>query len=600
MRRYISLWWDLFRLSCRRLPGLSAASLGVIAGSVGIVAATALSLRAAVNAGIAGDRAGAVAWAVAAAVVYAFGAVLQNLFEELVRTTIDRSGRLELHPRIHRDIATIEGIEHLERTDFLDRVTVVRASSGRLMGWMWKAIRAFAGVLRLVVTLLLLGTVSPWLLVLLVFALAPVWCDHYAQRLISRAELATAGGNRLQEHLFDVATGAASGKDLRVGGAAAAIVRRQRAAWDAMVAGQFRAHVLAAVWKFAGWVVFTLGFAGALTLVAYRTAHGQSTVGDLVLAVIVASSLWQTVQSTVSSSAQTADAARAIEPFLWLRDYVAADRERVTGTRPAPRRLGGGVVLDDVTFRYPGTDAVALDHVSLSFPAGSVVAIVGEYGSGKTTLVKLLGKFYRPDSGRILVDDVDLNDIATDAWRARFSGAFQDFGRFTTTFAETVGLGDIDHLDDRARIAAAVRAAEAEELVARLPHGLDTQLGRELGGVELSEGQWQRAALARASMRTDPLMFVLDEPTASLDAPSERAIFDRYMTYARDIGARTGAVTIIVSHRFSTVIGADHIVVLDNGRVAESGTHHELLALGGRYAELYGIHANAYATGSAG
>lgn len=222
------------------------------------------------------------------------------------------------------------------------------------------------------------------------------------------------------------------------------------------------------------------------------------------------------------------------------------------------------------------------------------MAVVGEYGSGKTTLVKLLAKFYRPDSGRITVDGYDLATLDTDAWRARISAAFQDFGRFRTVFAETVGLGDLPHKDEPSRIAEAVAAADAESVVGSLPEGLDTRLGRELGGVDLSEGQWQKTALARAAMRQSPLLFVLDEPTASLDAPSEEEIFQRYMDRARSLAARTGAVTVIVSHRFSTLSGADLILVLDRGRLAEQGTHEELLALGGRYADLYGIQATAY------
>ncbi|MEV6208880.1 ABC transporter ATP-binding protein [Kitasatospora sp. NPDC051914] len=223
--------------------------------------------------------------------------------------------------------------------------------------------------------------------------------------------------------------------------------------------------------------------------------------------------------------------------------------------------------------------------------------MVGEYGSGKTTLVKLLNRFYRPDTGRITVDGTDLARYDSAGWHARTGAAFQDFGRYRTVFAETVGLGDLPHLDDRERIAEALREAEATGFVSRLPQGMDTRLGRSPGGVDLSEGQWQKTALARATMRREPLLFVLDEPTASLDAPSEQEIFQRQMARARDVAARTGAITVIVSHRFSTVTGADLILVLDRGRLAEIGSHQELLELQGRYAELYGIQATAYTTG---
>jgi ATP-binding cassette subfamily B protein len=245
-----------------------------------------------------------------------------------------------------------------------------------------------------------------------------------------------------------------------------------------------------------------------------------------------------------------------------------------------------GITIDHVSYTYPGTGRPALSDVCVTLPAGSVVAIVGEYGSGKTTLVKLLEKFYRPDSGRIMVDALPLSSLDTAGWRARTTVAFQDFGRFHTTVRENVGLGDPAHLDDTSRVLAA--------LDGHLPESLDTLLGRPLGGIDLSEGQWQRLALARASMRRDPLLMILDEPTASLDAPSEQTIFDRSMTRARTLAARTGAVTVIVSHRFSTVTGADLILLLDRGRLTEQGTHDELMRRGGIYAELYQIQATAY------
>lgn len=192
------------------------------------------------------------------------------------------------------------------------------------------------------------------------------------------------------------------------------------------------------------------------------------------------------------------------------------------------------------------------------------------------------------------MDGIDLGRLSADEWRGRSSAAFQDFGRFRTRFFETVGIGDLPYVEDRRRIGEAVRAAEAQQLVARLPQGMETQLGRMLNGAELSEGQWQKAALARAVMRREPLMFVLDEPTASLDAPSEEEIFQRHIAHARATARRTGAVTVIVSHRFSTVSEADLTLVMDKGRLVESGSHDELLAAEGRYAELYNLQATAY------
>jgi ATP-binding cassette subfamily B protein len=278
--------------------------------------------------------------------------------------------------------------------------------------------------------------------------------------------------------------------------------------------------------------------------------------------------------------------------LAWLEDYAAS--LVATADRPAPDSLRHGIRLDRVSFAYPGTSRVVLDDLSLSLPAGSVVAIVGENGAGKTTLVKLLSKMYEPASGAIYVDETPLAHVHADQWRARMAGAFQDFFRFEFRARHTVGLGDLPRMDDEAAVVKAVDRAGAADVVSRLPSGLDTQLGQTWpGGVEVSFGQWQKLALARGFMRERPLLLVLDEPTAALDAETEHALFERYAAAARENGA-DGRVTVLVSHRFSTVRMAELIVVLDGARLVEVGTHDELMSKGGQYAQLYGIQAAAY------
>jgi ATP-binding cassette subfamily B protein len=249
-----------------------------------------------------------------------------------------------------------------------------------------------------------------------------------------------------------------------------------------------------------------------------------------------------------------------------------------------------GIRFEHVSFAYPGTDRLVLDGVDLELAPGSVVAIVGENGAGKTTLVKLLCQLYQPTSGRILVDDVPLARIAPESWRARLAGAFQDFFRFELHARHTVGVGDVPRIEDRPAVATAVERAGANDLVEQLVAGLETQLGPTWPeGVDVSFGQWQKLALARGFMRDRPLVLVLDEPTAALDAETEHALFERYAA-----AARGDQITLLVSHRFSTVRMADFIVVMDGARVVESGTHEALMAKRGQYAELYGIQAAAY------
>jgi ATP-binding cassette subfamily B protein len=278
--------------------------------------------------------------------------------------------------------------------------------------------------------------------------------------------------------------------------------------------------------------------------------------------------------------------------LAWLEDYAASIA--ASGDLPVPTALHRGLRFDHVSFAYPGTSRVVLDDVSLTLPAGAVVAIVGENGAGKTTLVKLLAKMYEPSSGAIFVDDTPLARVPAGEWRARLAGAFQDFFRFEFRAAHTVGLGDVPRMDDQPAVLAAVDRAGASDVIVRLASGLDTQLGATWpNGVELSFGQWQKLALARGFMRDQPLLLVLDEPTAALDAETEHALFERYAATLRD-GGESGRVTVLVSHRFSTVRMADLIVVLDGARLVEVGTHEELMAKRGQYSELYGIQAAAY------
>jgi ATP-binding cassette subfamily B protein len=594
MRRWAALWRELFSLAWQRMPGTVvfyfAASIVVLGG----IAATALALRWTIDATIHGHAGAAALAAAVAAFAYAVNVVLADMVAFPI-PLIEQPAICGLLPRVLGDLAAIETLDHLERSDVLDRVMIVRRSPWMIMAGFWSSIGAVFALAQLGVTLLLLGSVSPWLLLLLAFAAVPLWCDRRGSRAVTEADLETAETFRLQQHLFELSTGPAAGKEIRVAGAAAELLRLQAQAWQQTMNGRARAAAVGAAWKFGGWLVFTAGFCAGLALVVERTARGTGSVGDLVMAVTVAANLRNTLHGAVTRTAGVAQVSRYVEPLFWLRDHLAADRAGRTGSLEAPPVLTDGITLHDVGYAYAGTDRRALDGISVRLPAGSVVAVVGEYGSGKTTLVKLLAKFYRPDSGRVAVDGVDLADFETRSWRSRISAAFQDFGRFVTTFGENVGLGDLPHLTEHERVARAVREADADRVLRRLPDGYDTLLGRDVGGLELSEGQWQKTALARASMRREPLLFILDEPTASLDAPSEQEIFQRHMARARELGARTGAVTVIVSHRFSTVTGADLILVLDKGRLVEAGPHEELMALGGRYADLYGIQADAYA-----
>jgi ATP-binding cassette subfamily B protein len=278
----------------------------------------------------------------------------------------------------------------------------------------------------------------------------------------------------------------------------------------------------------------------------------------------------------------------------WLEDYAARTRRR-DATTAIPSGLRTGIDLVGLSFRYPRTEPFVLRDVDLHFPAGSTIALVGVNGAGKTTLVKLLTAMYNPTDGRILIDGIDLADFDPDEWRRHVAAGFQDFVRFELVAQHSVGVGDLARADDVAAVETALTRAGASSLIDQLSAGLRTPLGRSLSdGEEISGGQWQQLALGRAMMRDAPLLVVLDEPTANLDAATEHALFERYAEAARRAGRANGAVTILVSHRFSTVQMADVIVVIHDNGIAEVGSHAQLLDLDGIYADLYRTQAAAY------
>jgi ATP-binding cassette subfamily B protein len=400
----------------------------------------------------------------------------------------------------------------------------------------------------------------------------------------------SAQPNRLARHLFTIATTAPPAKEVRVTGIGNRLVTERRDAWERGYRPIAAARWGSAAWHTAAWAIFGSAYVGAIVFVS----SGLGASADDVLLVLAAGArLSAYVGATVGELGFLRgfwmDGSRRL---AWLEDYAAA--VAATADLPVPVRLEEGIRLDHVSFAYPGTSHLVLDDVSAFLPAGAVLAIVGENGAGKTTLVKLLAKMYEPTAGVILVDGTPLSRVPANEWRERMAGAFQDFFRFEFRVRHTVGLGDVPRLDDVPAVAAAVDRAGAGDVVARLASGLDTQLGPTWpDGVEVSFGQWQKLALARGFMRDRPLLLVLDEPTAALDAETEHALFERYAAAARQGGA-SGRITVLVSHRFSTVRMADLILVLDGARLVEAGTHEELIAKGGQYSQLYGIQAAAY------
>ena len=513
-------------------------------------------------------------------------------FLRTVSTRVQRKFRdkvtIALESHVARLQASIATIAHQEVPEYLDRIAMLRDQIF-VLDHMYMAVFSMAGwILRLAVTIALLVSVHPALVLLVLFAAPTVFTSTWRPEVERLAQERAAPFNRLARHLFATATTAPPAKEVRLTGIAHRLIRDRRAAWASGHGPIAAARWGSMTWHTAAWAIFGAGYVGSVVFVA---AGLHASAGAVLLVLAAGARLSAYVGATVGELAFLRGFwVYGARRLAWLEDYAAslAPAEEL----PAPERLERGIRFERVSFAYPGTEKLALEDVTLDLPAGAVVAVVGENGAGKSTLVKLIAKMYEPTSGRILIDQVPLDRIAAESWRTKMAGAFQDFFRFELRARHSVGVGDVPRLDDEAAVTTAVGRAGATDVISQLGAGLDTQLGPTWpGGVEVSFGQWQRVALARGFMRDRPLVLVLDEPTAALDAETEHALFERYAGAAR---TADGRLTILVSHRFSTVRMASLIVVLQGARVAEVGTHDELMARGRQYAESYGIQAAAY------
>jgi ABC-type multidrug transport system fused ATPase/permease subunit len=446
--------------------------------------------------------------------------------------------------------------------------------------------------LRVAITLIggtaILATIDPLLLALPVLGIPALLANQRAAAIAAKARQTGAPATRLRNHLYTVASAPTSGPEIRVFGLLDELLNRHEQVTDELEHRATRAAFQGFARTTAATLIFAAGYAGALLVVLLATIHGQVSAGTLVLTITLAALLNSQLATAAQYTSYFQRVLSAAGRLIWLTDQ--AGPTHAAGTTP-PDHLHTGIDLEHVGFSYPETDREALTDITAHIPAGSVVAVVGENGSGKTTLVKLLSALYQPTAGTIRADNTDLTTIDPTKWQQRISPACQDFVRFEFTLAESVGLGDLPRITDEPAITEALTRAGATDLIET---GLTSQLGTAWRGTDLSGGQWQKLALARALMREQPLLRVFDEPTASLDAVTEQAIFQRIATATRELPKSIRPTTILVSHRFATATMADEILVLDAGTIIERGNHTSLVKAGGRYAELYELQTRAY------
>jgi len=520
---------------------------------------------------------------------------LSSMFAFVLQLRVVEATQVLIDEELIRLTSGIDGLEHYERPDYVDQVERLRERRSQLGNAISSVIRATTVVVQALGTVGLLGTVHPVLLLLPAFGVPSLLLEGKAERIRRKVWEETTERQRASSHLFQLATTAAPGKELRIFGVGDELRRRHRTVRLSFASEVNHVGRLTTAMSSSGWLIFAGGYIAALAFVASRVLAGRATPGDVMLVISLGTQVNEQVGGLVGTTNWLLQTLDVVRRWLWLSDYAQATRDRRPEPTPMPERLTGGIDFERVRFTYPGTETPVLEDVNVHLPAGATVAIVGDNGAGKTTFVKLLCQFYEPTDGQITVDGLDLRRLGAEAWRSRMAAGFQDFARFEFVARETVGVGDLSSIADESAVSAALERAHASDVSAGLPSGLGTQLGKSFEeGHELSGGQWQKLALARAMMREQPLLLVLDEPTAALDAETEHALFERYAGAAKVVAAQTGAITVLVSHRFSTVRMADLILVIDGGRLVEVGSHSELVRHGGLYAELYELQARGY------
>ncbi|MCK2240627.1 MULTISPECIES: ABC transporter ATP-binding protein [unclassified Crossiella] len=507
-----------------------------------------------------------------------------------LRQTLQQRIGLELDRRLMTVCAGPGRIGHFQDPEFLDTAELLRQRRGEF-SIAFAALVENANLLaRFLAAAVVLTFAHPLLALLPLFVLPLAQANRWQAKLVNEAEQAGAAADRRRLSLFALATDAAAARELRLYRLGGEFAARHAAAFAEASGPRETARLKAALAVAGGWLIFAGALLTGLYLLARSVFEGTASAGAAVLVVLLATRL---VGATTGLSWLLGWLRRSLHTiglFVKLADHP--QDTSAGGAAAVPER--GELVLSGVGFQYPGQSSPALTSVDLRLPAGSTVAVVGDNGAGKSTLVALLAGLHAPSHGVISFAGQDLAEVDPAVWQGRVTACFQDFCRFELLVRQSVGVGELTSLDDESAVRAALLAGGADGVVATLPSGLDTQLGKtHPEGTELSGGQWQKLALARARMRTAPALVLLDEPAAGLDPDSEAELLRRYLAER----GPDSPITVVVSHRFSTVRQAELIVVLRDGRVTETGTHTGLLAAGGHYADMYALHAAAYLDG---
>jgi ATP-binding cassette subfamily B protein len=541
-----------------------------------------------VDAVVAAEVERALWWVVAELVLVACVAAAQR-GGSMLRSLLGVRLGLSLNLQILRKAQTLE-LQHFQDPEFYDQLTRARreathrplAVAGELLG----LLGALVTVLGFAALLLSFSKLA--VLLLLLAALPAVLAELRFSRRVFDLRNRRATDARMLGYLEYVLASDEHAKEVMMLDLAPTLLKRYENVSEDIWKEERSLALRRTFWVILLAQIGTVSFYGCYALIAVQAATGAIGLGDMTMYVLAFRQGQLTVQGILLSLGSLYEHDLYMSNLLGFLAIPVESRPRALG--PAPVRAERGIRFEGVGFRYPDQDRFALRNIDLLIPPGQTMALVGHNGAGKSTFIKLLSGLYEPSEGRILLDGHDLRGYPRDELRRRLSVVFQDFNQYQLSARENVGFGSPVHLDDGARVHEAVAEGGAAELIAELPAGIDTQLGRWFhGGVDLSGGQWQRIALARAFMRRESDVLVLDEPTAALDIDAEGEMFERVRELAR------GRTLVLISHRFANVRMADRVVVLEQSGVVEDGTHDELMACEGVYAQMFRKQARGYA-----
>jgi ATP-binding cassette, subfamily B, bacterial len=487
-------------------------------------------------------------------------------------------------------------IEHATQLDlasfedpvFYDKLERARRQTTGRIGLLAAVLNVAQDTLSLISLSAGLIVFSPWLVILLVAAVIPAFLGetHFTTLAYSVLYRWTPQ-RRLLDYIRLLGASNQSAKEVKIFGLGTHLSERYREVSNRIYEDNKKVAVKRASVGFLLNLVSTGGYYGAYAVVLIRTLAGAISVGTFTFLTGAFSRSRMYIEKILQSFTDISDQALYLKDLFEFFEMEPSIRS-LPDALPAPRPIRGGFEFRNVGFAYPGSSLMVVENINFRLETQEKIALIGENGAGKTTLVKLLARLYDPTAGQILLDGVDLREYDVEDLRKEIGVIFQDYMRYELLAKENIGFGKIEDLADHARIELAAQKSMAFQVIGKLPNGYDQMIGRRFdGGVDLSGGEWQKFALARAYMR-DAQLLILDEPTATLDARAEYEVFRRFAELTK------GRMAVLISHRFSTVRMADRILVLQNGRIREQGTHNHLVALGGQYAELFELQAAGY------